>query len=95
MAHITIPAEGLMLHGAPGPHARGDPSKTALLAQQAMRLDLDEGVLQGILRSARSGSKGVHVSFGKSIVIDSLQVSYCSRVTTITVTIDTPLWNSL
>ena len=84
-----------MLHGAPDPHVRGDPSKTASLAQQAMRLDLDEEVLQGILRSARSGSKSVHVSFGKSIVNRFTGSLLLFGSPTITVTIDTPLWDSV
>ena len=69
MANIDIPANGVALHGslAPRIHSDGAP-KTTSKVKQAMRLDLDEGVVQGILRTARSGGKGVHVSFGKSIV---------------------------
>ncbi|KAL8831898.1 MAG: hypothetical protein Q9191_000611 [Dirinaria sp. TL-2023a] len=70
MANIDIPAEGLTFQGSPAPLIHGDGlPKTASTVKQAMRLDLDEGVLQGILRTARSGGKGVHVSFGKSITL--------------------------
>lgn len=70
MANIDIPAEGLTFHGSPALHFHSDGApKTISKVKQAMRLDLDEGILQGILRTARSGGKGVHVSFGKSITL--------------------------
>ena len=69
MDTIKIAEEGISLLGASG-HVHGeDDPKPAVKPMQAMRLELEEGVLDNILRSARSGGKGVHLSFGKTIVI--------------------------
>ena len=64
---LTVPNGGTTLCGIPG-SASDDGSSSAKAVPQAFRLDLEDGVLQNILRSARSGGKGVHVSFGKTIV---------------------------
>jgi len=68
MATLDISSNGLRLLECPGMNAHDDNTKTGGRVQQAMRLDLEDGVLQNILRSARSGGKGVNLSFGKTIV---------------------------
>lgn len=67
MTTLDIPTNGLTLLECPGTNGY-DISRTGARVQQAMRLDLEDGVLQNILRSARSGGKGVNLSFGKTIV---------------------------
>jgi len=67
MTTLDIPSNGLTLREFPSSSGH-DVSKTGGRVQQAMRLDLEDGVLQNILRSARSGGKGVNLSFGKTIV---------------------------
>lgn len=66
---MNIAEEGVSLLGASG-HVHGeDDSKPAVKPLQAMRLELEDGVLDNIVRTARSGGKGVHLSFGRTIVI--------------------------
>jgi len=68
MTTLDISSNGLTLLECPGMNAHDDITKTGGRVQQAMRLDLEDGVLQNILRSARSGGKGVNLSLGKTIV---------------------------
>lgn len=68
MAALDISSNGLTLLECPGTSGHDHISKTGARVQQAMRLDLEDAVLQNILRSARSGGKGVNLSFGKNIV---------------------------
>ena len=65
---MKIAEAGVSLLGAPRSAASEDGSSTSPKPLQAMRLELDAGVLDNIIRSARSGGKGVHMSFGKTIV---------------------------
>ena len=65
---LNIAEEGITLSGAPGSRPGGAANKPPSKPLQAMRLELEDGVLDNILRSARSGGKGVHLSFGKTIV---------------------------
>ena len=65
---LNIPDDGLTLNGAPGFRPGGSANKPPLKPLQAMRLELEDGVLDNILRTAQSGGKGVHLSFGKTIV---------------------------
>ena len=67
MDNFNITEEGVSLFGAPG-SVQGEDVVKPLKPLQAMRLELEAGVLDNILRSARSGGKGVHLSFGKTIV---------------------------
>jgi len=71
MTTLDIPSKGLTLLECPGTNEHNVVSKTGERVQQAMRLDLEDGVLQNLLRSARSGGKGVNLSFGKTIVHSS------------------------
>ena len=90
MTTLPVSGKGLTLLGAPGSNTDNDVSKAGGKVQQAMRLDLEEGVLQNILRSARSGGKGVHVSFGKTIVgLFTILLLFPSAI--LTLTIDTQL----
>ena len=67
MAQIPIPESGLVLAGAPSSNnAKGSSAGTK--PQQAMRLDLEDGVLDEILKASRNNGKGVHISFGKTVV---------------------------
>lgn len=68
MDTLNIPEEGVTLHGAPGSARSEDTSKPPSMPLQAMRLELEHGVLDNVLRTAQSGGKGVHLSFGKTIV---------------------------
>ena len=68
MDTLNIAEEGVTLNGAPGFRPGGSANKTSPKPLQAMRLELEDGVLDNILRTARSGGKGVHLSFGKTIV---------------------------
>ena len=68
MDTLNIAEEGVTLNGAPGFRPGGSTNKPTLKPLQAMRLELEDGVLDNILRTARSGGKGVHLSFGKTIV---------------------------
>ena len=68
MDTLNIAEEGVTLNGAPGFRPGGSANKPSSKPLQAMRLELEDGVLDNILRSARSGGKGVHLSFGKTIV---------------------------
>ena len=81
MGALKIPKEGIALLGGPC----SVPAKTdapQLKPLQAMRLELEEGILENILRSARSGGKGVHLSFGKTIVSECLKSSLSTLVLT-------------
>lgn len=77
MTTLSIPSSGLTLLGSPGTKDYNDVSKIGGRVPQAMRLDLDDGVLQNILRTARSGGKGVHLSFGKTIVHSFTKTRSC------------------
>ena len=65
---MKIAEGGVSILGAPRSALGEDGSSTSPKPLQAMRLELDAGVLDNIIRSARSGGKGVHMSFGKTIV---------------------------
>ena len=67
MAQITINECGLVLAGAPSSNTANDPSAETK-PPQAMRLDLEDGVLEEILKASRNDGKGVHISFGKTVV---------------------------
>ena len=67
MAPITVPTSGLTLLDAFTP----TPDDTNKMPQM-MKLDLPEGTLEEIFKSARLGGKGMNVTFGKTIVINSL-----------------------
>ena len=68
MDTMKIAKAGVSLLGAPGSAVGEDGSSTSPKPLQAMRLELEAGILDNIIRSARSGGKGVHMSFGKTIV---------------------------
>ena len=68
MNTLKIGQEGIVLHGAPGSAQSESASKPSVKPLQAMRLELEDDVLDHIIRSAQSGGKGVHMSFGKNIV---------------------------
>ena len=90
---LSVPGKSLSLLGSPGLGTDNDASTTGGAVPQAMQLDLEEGVLQNILRSARSGGKGVHVSFGKTIVSPfTVFVLFYPRLN---LTIDTQFWESI
>jgi len=78
MATLDISSNGLTLLECPGPSRHDDFTINGGRVQQAMRLDLEDGVLQNILRSARSGGKGVNLSFGKTIVHSFTKSYLCS-----------------
>ncbi len=63
---LTVPESGLTLLGSPTPTAEVKSDNKPL---QIMQLDLADGVLQDVFKSARHGGKGVNVTFGKTIVI--------------------------
>lgn len=65
MAHLTIPESGLTLVE---PLASKTETKTDGRPLQIMELELADGVLQEMFKSARHGGKGVNLSFGKTIV---------------------------
>ena len=69
MAPLTVPDEGLTLLESPTSISEGKNGNKPL---QIMQLDLADGVLEEILKSARHGVKGLNVSFGKTIVRYSL-----------------------
>lgn len=73
MAPVRIPQDGVLLQGAPCSTA-GNDLNDAGAQPQVMRLDLADGVLEGILKAARLG-KDIHMSFGKNVVSHT---SYCS-----------------
>lgn len=66
MESLLGPKSGIVLLGAP--NADTKQSKLETISTQVMRLDLAEGMLSELLKSVRSGGKGVHVSFGKTPV---------------------------
>lgn len=72
MAQLTIPEGGLVLAGAPSSN-NANGSSAGTKPPQAMRLDLADGVLEEILRASRNGGKGVHMSFGKTVVCQDEQ----------------------
>ena len=63
MDPLLVPKSGIALVGAPNADAKN--SKPDTKPTQVMRLDLAEGMFNELLRSVRSGGKGIHVSFGK------------------------------
>lgn len=65
MGQLTVPPGGLTLVD---PLTSSTDSKTDDKQSQIMQLDLEAGLLQELLRSARHGGKGVSVAFGKTIV---------------------------
>ena len=67
MAQIPIIEGGLVLTGTPSSNSSNGPS-AGTKPQQAMRLDLEDGVLEEILKASRNSGKGVHISFGKTVV---------------------------
>ncbi len=67
MAQITLKDGGLVLAGAPSFNTANGPS-AGTKPPQAMRLDLEDGVLEDILKASRNDGKGVHISFGKTVV---------------------------
>ena len=69
MVPLTVPDSGLTLLGSPMLTA-GDKKENNPL--QVMQLDLADGILEDLIKSARHGGKGLNVSFGKTIVRDSL-----------------------
>ena len=79
---MKIAEEGVSLPAAPGSAVGEDGSSTSPKPLQAMRLELEAGVLDNIIRSSRSGGKGVHMSFGKTIVssptVESKPVTFYS-----------------
>lgn len=66
MESLLGPNSGIALLGAPNADAKY--SKLETKSTQVMRLDLAEGMLSELLKSVRSGGKGIHVSFGKTPV---------------------------
>lgn len=66
MESLLGPKSGIVLLGAP--NADTKQSRLETKSTQVMRLDLAEGMLSELLKSVRSGGKGVHVSFGKTPV---------------------------
>ncbi|KAL9584251.1 MAG: hypothetical protein Q9212_002230 [Teloschistes hypoglaucus] len=67
MAPIPVPDNGILLRDAPCPTAEStlDESKAQ---PQVMRLDLADGVLEGIVKASRLG-KDIHMSFGRNITL--------------------------
>lgn len=68
MVPLTVPEGGLTLLDSPMSTAD---DKTKPL--QIVQLDLADAILEDIFKSARQGGKGLNVTFGKTIVIHSLQ----------------------
>lgn len=66
MDPLLGPKSGIALLGAPNADARY--SKPETKSTQVMRLDLAEGMFSELLKSVRSGGRGIHVYFGKSPV---------------------------
>ena len=64
MAEIDIPTEGLVLDRFLPPTA----NPNNLDSPQVMRLDLADGILDELIRCARSGSKPMSLEFGKQVV---------------------------
>ncbi len=67
MGQLSIPEGGLVLAGAPSSNDANGPS-AGTKPLQAMRLDLADGVLEEILKASCNSGKGVHMSFGKTVV---------------------------
>ena len=65
MATIHIPENGILLRDAPCSEPDNDHDAGA--QPQVMRLDLADGVLEGIMKASRMG-KDIHMSFGKNVV---------------------------
>jgi hypothetical protein len=68
MAPILVPHDGLTLAQPALPKPDNDNAESGSMPTQAMLLDLDDGVLDEVLKIARNGGKGVSVAFGKTIV---------------------------
>lgn len=68
MVLITVPESGLSLVDVASSNVENPPSMTGTKPPQAMRLELTEGVLEEILKGTRIGGKGVHLTFGKTVV---------------------------
>lgn len=83
MDPLIAPKSGIVLLGAPSADAKS--SKPDTKSTQAMRLDLAEGMFSELLKSVRSGGKGLHVSFGKTpvsvpTIVSSLAVNAAANI---------------
>ncbi|KAL8694606.1 MAG: hypothetical protein Q9218_000788 [Villophora microphyllina] len=67
MAPIHVPENGIVLQDPPC-SASGSTFDESKAQPQVMRLDLADGVLEGILKASRMG-KDIHMSFGKNITL--------------------------
>ncbi|KAI9848265.1 MAG: hypothetical protein M1837_000529 [Sclerophora amabilis] len=74
MASVAVPDTGLTLHGSPDVE-RGA-AKSDSKPAQVLALDLPDGMLDEILKSAGAGAKGVQLSLGRT---PSLQYGHASR----------------
>ena len=72
MAPLSIPDSGLNLVDVDRSETVIKVSESDSTILQTLQLDLAEGLLEEVLKSARHGGKGVHVSFGKTVVSHSL-----------------------
>lgn len=68
MAKILIPQQGLTLVEPSLSKPSDGATKSGNMPTQSMLLDLEDNVLQEILKVARHGGKGMSVNFGKTIV---------------------------
>ncbi|KAL8868194.1 MAG: hypothetical protein Q9174_005148 [Haloplaca sp. 1 TL-2023] len=66
MATIRVPENGILLRDAPCSDLEND--HDASTQPQVMRLDLADGVLEGIMKASRMG-KDIHMSFGKNVTL--------------------------
>ena len=72
MAPVIIPDSGLVL---PASYSNPGSSKDGISIPQIMQMELENGVLHELIRSARHAVKSPHISFGKTIVSNSLDNS--------------------
>ena len=67
MGQLSIAEGGVVLTGTPS-FDQANGLSVGTKPPQAMRLELMNGALDDILKASRNGGKGVHVSFGKTVV---------------------------
>ncbi len=74
MGSLVVPKTGLALVGAND--ANMGTSKTGSRSTQVMQMILSEDLLEELVKSNRSGGKGMHLSFGKTPVCCQMQYPY-------------------
>lgn len=77
MAPLNVPDGGLILGEPPRSKADDYASKDGAKQAQLMQLDLSDVELEEIKKTVRHGGKGIHISFGKTIVSrPSIAINY-------------------